>query len=86
MAFTPTQDTRPTILGNLMLIHGTYANDSGSVGGLIPLGDYLSQIIAAGASTDGGVTAVTHTLLADAMAITTGADEPGVFWALGIRA
>ena len=89
MAFTSTIDVRPHSMGSLMMITGTFANDSGSTGGDIALADHFSQIMAAGANAS-EASAPIHTTEIDATVVTTltlvvGANTSGTWWAIGRR-
>jgi hypothetical protein len=93
MAFTFTIDTRPTALGNLMLVTGTFTNDSGSTGDAIDLSDFLSSIVGCGAnasSTTAGTGAGVDGTFAfiapnTVLAIQCVANQIGTWWALGQR-
>lgn len=90
MAFTTTQDERPTAVGNLVMMHGTFTSDSGSTGGPIPITG-LRTIVAAGfwaSAAATGPTANTHDVneALGVMTIETEANATGKWWALGVRA
>tara|TARA_R110002020_G_scaffold14091_2_gene50120 strand:+ start:19707 stop:19991 length:285 start_codon:yes stop_codon:yes gene_type:complete len=94
MAFVSTIENRPNILGNLVLVSGTFTNGGADIGGAITLTDHLSSIVALGASA-GGATAGTgagvdgtFALKAPAgvgLVIQTVAGQDGTWWALGKR-
>tara|TARA_R100000458_G_C8272695_1_gene247560 strand:- start:2343 stop:2624 length:282 start_codon:yes stop_codon:yes gene_type:complete len=92
MAFTSTIDTRPTALGNLMLVTGTFTNDGGSTGSAIDLSDILSSIVACGANADAttpgtgaGVDGTFAFISGTNIAVQCVANQIGTWWALGQR-
>ena len=89
MAFSSTTDTRVHVLGDLLMVTGTFANDGGSTGGDIVLSAHLSKIFAAGSNAN-AASAPIHTTEIDGTATTTltlvtGANISGSWWALGKR-
>lgn len=94
MAFAFTTDERPSVLGNLLLITGTFTNGGGDVGGPINVGTQLSVIVACdayagavtagtGAGVDGVFATVAPTL--QGVVINCVAGQDGHWWALGKR-
>jgi hypothetical protein len=89
MGFITTIDARPHYMGDLLLVTGTYVNDSGSSGGDIDLSEQLSQIFAAGNNAN-AASAPVHTTEIDGtetttLTLVTGANVSGTWWALGKR-
>ena len=87
MAFTSTIDTRRHVIGDLVFVTGTFANDSGSTGGDILLVDRLSKIFAAGAN--GNAAGATDTEIDETVGTTltlvTASNLSGTYWAIGQR-
>ena len=94
MAFASTKEIRNHVLGDLLLVSGTFTNGGGDVGGSISLVDTVSEIIACGANAGSG-TAGTGAGVDGVFALinTTGpqvviqcvAGQDGTWWALGRR-
>ena len=94
MAFASTKETRNHVLGDLLLVSGTFTNGGGDTGGSISLADTVSEIIACGANAGSG-TAGTGAGVDGVFALinTTGpavvvqcvANQDGTWWALGRR-
>jgi hypothetical protein len=82
MAQTIVIDSRHHILGDLVLITGTFSNAGGTQGGDILLADHLSKIFAAGSTTDTEIDATLGTKLTLAQGA---ANKAGQWWALGKR-
>jgi len=87
MAFASTINTRPHVMGNLMMVTGTFTNGGSDSGGDIDLSGLLADVVAAGANGDAagatdmeidGTTSTTLTLVT-----ATGLD--GTWWAMGNR-
>lgn len=94
MAFASTIDTRPHVMGDMVLITGTYDGDDGGAvaAGTIDLSSLLSTIIAAGGNGDLPGTAgttTTNVILSAAAPTTVTLDfvsgTTGSWWALGRR-
>tara|TARA_R110002051_G_C8659279_1_gene488775 strand:- start:903 stop:1187 length:285 start_codon:yes stop_codon:yes gene_type:complete len=94
MAFVSTVEIRNHVLGDLLLISGTFTNGAGDAGGSISLADKVSTIIACGANAGSG-TAGTGAGVDGVYALinTTGPavvvqnvnGQDGTWWALGRR-
>jgi len=93
MAFTSTIDSRPHVLGDLMMVTGTYSAASVATG-TIDLSSMLSSIVAAGLNGDavvsgGGATAGDFACVTTALPTTITVDcvsgNTGTWWALGKR-
>jgi len=87
MAMEFTTDTRPTVLGNLVLITGTY-DDDGTRSGSILLSDHFSKLLHVGVAShgDSSATAYIHSTGQPLiMTISCGANGTGNWMALGIR-
>jgi len=87
MTFSFTIDQRPSTMGNLLMMFGTFTNTSSTTGGDIDLSAFLNEVVAAGAN--GGAAGATDTEI-DATATATltlvvagGLD--GKWWAMGHR-
>ena len=87
MGFESTIDNRPHVIGNLMMITGTFTNGPSDTGGNIDVSGILADVIAAGANGNGpgatdmeidGTTSTTLTLV-------TASDLDGTWWAMGNR-
>ena len=94
MAFGSTIDTRPHVMGDMVMITGTYDGDDGGAvtAGNIDLSSLLSTIIAAGGNGDlpGSAGTVTVNVVLSAAAPTTltldfVSATTGSWWALGRR-
>tara|TARA_R110000751_G_scaffold59801_2_gene125308 strand:+ start:3207 stop:3491 length:285 start_codon:yes stop_codon:yes gene_type:complete len=94
MAFASTTDSRPSVLGNLTLMTGTFTNTGGDTGGAITLATHMDKIVACGAyagaatagtgaGVDGVLALVAPTL--QGLVIQCVADQDGHWWALGKR-
>ena len=87
MAFESTIDTRPHVMGNLLMITGTFTNGGSDSGGDIDVSGILADVIAAGANgnaagaTDMEIDGTTSTTLT--LVTATGLD--GTWWAMGNR-
>ena len=87
MAWSYTIDQRPSTMGNLLMVFGTFTNTSSTTGGDFDLSSLLNEIVSAGANGDGagatdteidGTAAATLTLV-----VAGGLD--GKWWAMGRR-
>jgi len=88
MAMTFTIDPRPTVIGNLLLVTGTYDDAASDRAGDLLLSDYFSKLLHVDISpfTDATATAVIHSEGQPlAMSIACAATEKGRWLALGIR-
>jgi hypothetical protein len=88
MAMAFTTDTRPTVLGNLILVTGTY-DDDGSRSGDILLSDHFSKLLHVDVSShgDNSATAIIHSTGSPLqMTLSCAANGTGRWMALGIRA
>jgi len=88
MAQTIVIDSRHHILGDLVLITGTFANAGGTQGGDILLADHLSKIFAAGSNLNEAGTTDTEIdgTLGTKLTLAQGAaNKAGQWWALGKR-
>ncbi len=87
MTWTTTIDARPHVMGNMMMVTGTFLSDSGDTGGDIVLTNVLSSIVAAGANANAaGATDTEIDGTASAtLTLVTGANLGGTWWALGNR-
>lgn len=87
MAFTFTIEQRPSTMGNLLMVYGTFTNTGGSTGGDIDLSSLLNEIVAAGANA--GVAGATDTEVdataAATLTLVTAADIDGKWWTMGRR-
>jgi len=87
MAFTSTIDQRPSTMGNLLMVFGTFTNTSSSTGGDIDLSSLLNEIVASGANA--GVAGATDTEVdataAATLTLVTAANIDGKWWAMGRR-
>lgn len=89
MAFSFTVDSRPHVIGDLRMVTGTFANDSGSTGGDITVPEHFSKIFAAGHNANAASAPIVSTEI-DGTVITTitivcGANVGGSWWAIGKR-
>jgi hypothetical protein len=94
MAFAFTKEIRNHVLGDLLLVSGTFTNGAGDAGGSITLADMMSTIIGCGANAGSG-TAGTGAGVDGVFALinTTGPavvvqnknGQDGTWWALGRR-
>jgi len=90
MAFTSTIDSRPHIIGDLIMLTGTYTNaGGGDTGGDILLASHLSKVFAAG-NNGNAASAPVHTTEIDAtvpttITLVTGGGIDGTWWAIGKR-
>lgn len=85
---TFTIDPRPTVIGNLLLVTGTYDDAANDRAGDLLLSDYFSKLLHVDISpfTDVTATAVIHSEGQPlAMSVECGAGEKGRWLALGIR-
>ena len=87
MALTHTIDQRPTVLGNLVLLFGTFEEDSTGTTGTIDLSDHLNEIVAAGfnATTSGSPSEVHFAAGATTMNLVYASGDDGQWWAMGRR-
>ena len=87
MAWAFTIDERPSVLGNLLLMTGTFTNTGVTTGGDIALATHLSKAVAAGAN--GSAAGLTDTEIDIAvnstLTLVTAAGLDGTWWALGKR-
>ena len=94
MAFASTTDERPSVLGNLLLMTGTFTNTGGDTGGAINVADHMDTVVAcgayagsatagSGAGVDGVFALVAPTL--QGIVIQCVANQDGHWWALGKR-
>jgi len=92
MAFSSTIDTRPTVMGNLLMVTGTW-NASGVTSGSIDLTSLLADIVASGvmqtagsgASAAGVDGAFVQKTGAAALSVTCVSGQTGLWWAMGRR-
>mgnify|MGYP003628717239 CR=1 FL=1 len=92
MAFSSTIDTRPAVMGNLLMVTGTF-NAAGVNTGTIDLTSFITDIKAAGAlgtagsgSSGAGVDGVfVLDVGAAALSIDCVAGQTGIWWAMGPR-
>ena len=92
MAFSSTIDTRPTVIGNLIMVTGTW-DASGVVTGSIDLTSLLADIVASGvmqtagsgASGSGVDGAFAQNTGAAALSVTCVSGQSGLWWAMGHR-
>lgn len=95
MVFTFTIDERPSVLGNLLLLSGTFTNTGVTIGGPISLATHINSVVAAGAvagtataGTGAGVDGVFALIPpAPVVGVTVQciAGQDGTWWALGKR-
>lgn len=87
MAFTSTIDSRPKVMGPLVLLTGTFTNTSSSTGGDIDLSALCSKVFAAGAN--GNAAGATDTEIdgsdVNKLTLVTAANLDGTWWALAQR-
>lgn len=87
MAFTSTIDSRPKVMGPLVLYTGTFINDGGSTGGDVDLASVCSKVFAAGAN--GNAAGATDTEIdgtnVNKLTLVTAANLSGTWWALAQR-
>ena len=94
MAFASTTDSRPSVMGNLTLMTGTFTNGGADTGGAINVADHMDLIVACGAyagsvtpgtndGTDGVFATVAPTL--QGVVVNCVAGQDGHWWALGKR-
>ena len=83
MTWTTTIDARPHVMGNMMMVTGTFLSDSGDTGGDIVLTNVLSSIVAAGANANAAGATDTEIVAGGANALSTtagtGSGVDGVF-------
>ena len=92
MAFSSTVEARPHVMGDMVMLTGTY-NGAGATAGLIDLSGQLSSVVAAGVNGDlpgtGGGTDGAFVVLSAAAPTTLTLDflsgATGSWWALGRR-
>ena len=88
MAFTYTQDERPTALGNLVMVFGTFTSIDGDTGGDIVISG-LREVLGSGVQTDlaGAAPGDNAPVIAGTtMTIATAPDATGRWFAFGVRA
>lgn len=87
MAFTFTIDQRPSTMGNLLMVFGTFTNTSGSTGGDIDLSALLNEVVSAGANGDaaGATDTEVDGTAAATLTLVTAANLDGKWWAMGRR-
>lgn len=92
MAFASTIDNRPHVMGNMMMVTGTFTNGGSDVGGSIALADVLATITAcgavAGSTTAGsgaGVDGVFALINGTTLVVQSVAGQDGTWWAMGNR-
>jgi len=92
MAFASTTEERTNVMGNMLMLHGTFTNGGGDTGGNIVCGDHLSSIVSFGANagsgtagTGAGVDGVFALLNGTTVVIQSVAGQDGTWWALGRR-
>lgn len=92
MAFASTVDTRPSAVGNLLMLTGTYTNGGSDTGGNIDLSSQLSSIVVAGANagsstagTGAGVDGTFALLNGTTLVIQCVAGQDGTWYAMGLR-
>ena len=88
MAFTYTVDNRPNVLGNKIMLTGTFANDGGSTGGDIALAGYLKKLDSATVNnnTAGAVEAEIDVAVPTTLTILCPANDDGKWSVIGNRA
>tara|TARA_R100001509_G_scaffold152970_1_gene113594 strand:+ start:623 stop:904 length:282 start_codon:yes stop_codon:yes gene_type:complete len=92
MAFESTIDTRPTTVGNLLMVTGTFTNGGSDAGGNIDLSSQLATIVAAGANagsstagTGAGVDGVFALINGTTLVIQNVNGQDGTWFAMGQR-
>lgn len=94
MAQTQTTDARPHVMGNMMMVTGTFTNTSTEAATTIDLSGLLASIVAGGANalsttagTGGGVDGVFTSINATTPSLVLNhvAGQDGTWWALGNR-
>jgi len=87
MALTHTVDQRPTVLGNLVLLFGTFTEGASGTTGTIDLSDHLNEIVAAGfnATSSGSPSDIHFTSGSTTMNLVYAAGDDGQWWAMGRR-
>ena len=92
MAFSSTIDTRPAVMGNLLMVTGTF-NASGVTTGSIDLTNLITDIKAAGilatagsgSAGDGTNGAFVSDVGAAALSVDCVSGQTGIWWAMGPR-
>tara|TARA_R100000406_G_scaffold95599_1_gene90418 strand:- start:2432 stop:2698 length:267 start_codon:yes stop_codon:yes gene_type:complete len=88
MAFTYTQDERPTALGNLAMVFGTFTSTDGDTGGDVEIAG-LRTILGAGLFSDqaaAGPGDNGQVIVGTTMTVLTAPDAAGKWFAFGVRA
>ncbi len=92
MAFVSTIDARPHVMGNLMMVTGTFTNGGSDAGGNVALASVLSSIVACGANagsgtagTGAGVDGVFTLVNGTTLVVQNVNGQDGTWWALGNR-
>ena len=92
MAFASTIDNRPHVMGNMMMVTGTFTNGGSDTGGNIALASILADIkvcgAVAGSSTAGtgaGVDGVFSLINGTTLVVQSVAGQDGTWWAMGNR-
>ena len=92
MAFSSTIDTRPAVMGNLLMVTGTF-NASGVTTGTIDLTSLITDIKAAGilatagsgSSANGTDGAFVQDVGGAALSVDCLSGQTGIWWAMGPR-
>jgi hypothetical protein len=91
MAFSSTVDARPSVMGNLVMLTGTF-NAAGVTTGAIALTSQLSDMVGCGANGDaigdvtgGGVDGLFALFTGSTITIDCVSGQSGRWWALGHR-
>jgi len=87
MALTFTIDQRPTVIGNLHMLFGTFTEGASGTTGTMDLSSQLTEIVAAGlnATSDGSPSTVHYTAGSTTLNLVYAAGDDGTWWAMGRR-
>jgi|TARA_R110002020_G_scaffold6721_8_gene28582 hypothetical protein len=92
MAFASTIESRPNVMGNLMMVTGTFTNGGSDAGGNIDLSGLLANIVACGANagsstagTGAGVDGVFALINGTTLVIQNVNGQDGTWFAMGNR-
>ena len=92
MAFASTIESRPNVMGNLMMVTGTFTNGGSDAGGNIDLSGLLANIVACGANagsstagTGAGVDGVFTLINGTTLVIQNVNGQDGTWFAMGNR-
>ena len=88
MAMTFTIDPRPTVIGNLLLVTGTFDDGDGDRSGFLDLKEVIGSLIHVDANGFNDATTIGYLPPAGnvGIQINCGANATGIWMALGIRA